>query len=58
MSKRWLIDSVGTVTVAELENVDTLEENDLLIASRANKTNKITFSQLRNNVLSEDSVDG
>lgn len=58
MSKRWLVDSVGTVTVAELENVDTLEENDLLLAARANKTNKITFSQLRNNVLSEDSVNG
>lgn len=58
MSKKWLIDSVGTVTVAELENIDTLTEDDLLLAARANKTNKITFSQLRNNVLSEDSVNG
>ena len=37
MSKRWLIDSVGTVTIPELEGIgidNQLSEEDLLIASR------------------------
>ncbi len=62
MSKRWLIDSVGTVTIPELEGIgidNQLSEEDLLIASRTqNTTNKVTLEQLRESILKDGMVSG